>query len=62
MKVLKGYTKNQYWPEASIVERYVAEELLSFVPSTLIALNMLGFQKVVMIGQGEVRVHEDTML
>jgi len=25
MKVLKGYTKNQYQPEASIVERYVAE-------------------------------------
>ena len=24
MKVLKGYTKNQYRPEASIVERYVA--------------------------------------
>ena len=30
MKVLKGYTKNQYQPEASIVERYVAEECIEF--------------------------------
>jgi len=30
MKVLKGYTKNPYQPEASIVERYVAEEAIEF--------------------------------
>ena len=30
MKVLKGYTKNQYRPEASIVERYIAEESIEF--------------------------------
>ena len=30
MKVLKGYTKKQYRPEASIVERYVAEEPIEF--------------------------------
>ena len=30
MKVLKIYTKNQYRPEASIVERYVAEEAIKF--------------------------------
>ena len=30
MKVLKGYTKNQYRPEASIVERYVAKECIEF--------------------------------
>ncbi|XP_028189754.1 uncharacterized protein LOC114376042 [Glycine soja] len=30
MKVLKSYTKNQYRPEASIVERYVAEETIEF--------------------------------
>ena len=30
MKVLKGYTKNQYRPEASIVERYVAKEAIKF--------------------------------
>ena len=30
MKVLKGYTKNQYRPKASIVERYVVEEAIEF--------------------------------
>ena len=30
MKVLKGYKKNQYRPEANIVERYVAEEAIEF--------------------------------
>ena len=30
MKVLKGYTKNQYRSEASIVERYVVEEAIEF--------------------------------
>ena len=30
MKILKGYTKNLYRPEASIVERYIAEEAIEF--------------------------------
>ena len=30
MKVLKGYTTNQHRPEASIVERYIAEECIKF--------------------------------
>jgi len=30
MKVLKGYTKNQYRPEACIVERYIAKEAIEF--------------------------------
>jgi len=30
LKVLKGYTKNLHRPEASIVERYVAEECIEF--------------------------------
>ncbi|XP_006601656.1 uncharacterized protein [Glycine max] len=30
MKVLKSYTKNQYRPEASIVERYIAKEVIEF--------------------------------
>ena len=57
MKVLKGYTKNQYWPEASIVERYATKELIEFC-----LLNLLAFHKLVMIEQGEVRLHKDTML
>jgi len=30
MKILKGYTKNLYRPEASIVERYIAAEAIDF--------------------------------
>ena len=30
MKILKGYTKNLHRPEASIVERYIAEEAIEF--------------------------------
>ena len=30
MKILKGYSKNPYRPEASIVERYVVEEAMEF--------------------------------
>ena len=30
MKILKGYRKNLYCPEASIVERYIAEETIEF--------------------------------
>ena len=30
IKVLKGYTKNQYQPEAYIVKRCVAEESIEF--------------------------------
>ena len=30
MNILKGYTKNLHRPEASIVERYIAEEAIEF--------------------------------
>jgi len=30
MKILKGYAKNPYHPEASIVEKYIAEEAVEF--------------------------------
>ena len=35
MKVLKGYSKNPYRPEASIVERYLVEEAMDFCKSYL---------------------------
>lgn len=35
MKILKGYVKNQYCPEGSIVERYIAEEAIEFCSSYL---------------------------
>ena len=30
MKILKGYVKNPYRPQASIVERYIVEEAIKF--------------------------------
>ena len=42
MKVLKGYTKNQHQPEASIVERYVAEECIKFCSQYIEAGKSIG--------------------
>ena len=42
MKVLKGYTKNQHQPEASIVERYVAEECINFCSQYIEAGKSIG--------------------
>jgi len=33
MKILKGYVKNHYLPEASMIERYIAEENLIGLPA-----------------------------
>jgi hypothetical protein len=35
MKVLKGYVRNRYRPEASMVESYITEEVLEFVTNYL---------------------------
>jgi len=35
MKILKGYSKNPHRPEASIVERYIAEEAIEFCSNYL---------------------------
>ena len=40
MKVLKGYSKNPYRPEASIVERYVVEEAMDFCNDYLSGLSV----------------------
>ena len=45
MKVLKGYTKNQYQPEASIVESYVAEEAIEFCIEYIDSLESVGLPK-----------------
>ena len=51
MKVLKSYTKNQYHPEANIVERYVAKEAIEFFSEYI--------ENVTPIGLPETR-HEST--
>ncbi|KAK7279834.1 hypothetical protein RJT34_24892 [Clitoria ternatea] len=45
MKILKGYMKNQYRPEASIVERYIAEEAIEFCTDYLSGVDSIGIPK-----------------
>ena len=42
MKIFKGYTKNPYRPEASIVERYIAEEATEFCSEYLAKAQAVG--------------------
>ncbi|XP_052728168.1 uncharacterized protein LOC128195186 [Vigna angularis] len=45
MKILKGYVKNQYRPEASIVERYIAEEAIEFCTEYILEIEAIGVPK-----------------
>ncbi|XP_029126273.1 uncharacterized protein LOC114915575 [Cajanus cajan] len=45
MKILKGYAKNQYRPEASIVERYIAEEAIEFCSGYMSKSEPIGIPK-----------------
>ncbi|XP_058776657.1 uncharacterized protein LOC131650977 [Vicia villosa] len=45
MKILKGYTKNPHRPEASIIERYIAEEAIEFCSNYLSEVNAVGVPK-----------------
>ena len=45
MKVLKGYTKNQYQPKASIVERYVPKEAIEFCSEYINIATLIGVPK-----------------
>jgi hypothetical protein len=45
MKILKGYTKNPHRPEASIVERYIAEEAIEFCSNYLSEVDAIGVPK-----------------
>ena len=53
MKILKGYVKNQRHPEASIVQRYIAEESIEFCSERL-----LGASDVVGIPDGTISLDE----
>jgi len=53
MKILKWYTKNLHCPEASVVERYVAEEAIA---------KPVGFPSLNMMKEWKVKVQEDCML
>ena len=42
MQVLKGFTKNQHRPEASIVERYIAKECIEFCSQYIAPFKSVG--------------------
>ena len=42
MKILKGYVKNHYHPEASMIERYIAEESIEFCSEYMTKANPIG--------------------
>ena len=42
MKILKGYVKNHYRPEASMIERYIAEESIEFCSEYMSKANPIG--------------------
>ena len=42
MKILKGYVKHQYRPEASIIERYITEEAIEFYSSYMPSCEPIG--------------------
>nr|XP_027193555.1 uncharacterized protein LOC101504995 [Cicer arietinum] len=45
MKILKGYVKNPHRPEASIVERYIAEEAIEFCSDYMSKAEAIGIPK-----------------
>nr|KYP62103.1 hypothetical protein KK1_016627 [Cajanus cajan] len=45
VKILKGYSKNPYCPEASIVERYIAKEAIEFCPEYMSKEKPVGLPK-----------------
>ena len=45
MKILKRYTKNLHRPEASIVERYIAEEAIEFCSEYIEKAKPVGFSE-----------------
>ncbi|CAA0822126.1 Unknown protein [Striga hermonthica] len=51
MKILKGYVKNPHRPEASIVERYVAEEAVEFCTEYLSRAKSVGLPKSRHVGR-----------
>ena len=45
IKILKGYTKNLHRPEASIGERYIAEEAIEFCSEYIEKAKLVGLPK-----------------
>ena len=45
LKIFKGYVKNPYRPEASIVERYIVEEVIEFCTNYMSEVDAIGVPK-----------------
>ena len=45
MKIFKGYVKNPYRPEASIVERYIVEEAIEFCTMYMSEVDVVGIPR-----------------
>jgi len=45
MKILKGYMKNPYRPESSIVDRYIIEESIEFCTNYMSEVDVIGIPK-----------------
>ena len=43
MKILKGYVKNHYHPEVSMIERYITEESIELCSEYMSKSNPIGF-------------------
>jgi len=57
MKIFKGYVKNSYRPEASIVERYIAEEEIEFCMMYMSEVDAIGVLRCMKEGK-KVKAHE----
>ena len=53
MKIFKGYVKNPYRPEASIVERYIAEEVIEFCTTYMLEVDAIGVPRTRYEGRQE---------
>jgi len=58
MKIFKGYMKNPYRPEASIVERYIAEEAIEFYSNYMSEVYAIGVPKTSMKESMKAKAHE----
>lgn len=62
MKILKRYMKNLHCPEASIVERYVAEQAIEFCSDYMSEVDAIGIPKSHHDERRKVRVPKVLML
>jgi len=53
MKIFKGYVKNPYRPKASIIKRYIVEEVIEFCTNYMSEIDAIGVPKTRYEGRHE---------